>query len=69
MKRFVQFLHLFSDWSALLSFFLGLCVTQKKARQKKEKDTKKAVVQADDLIPFRQFAKKTQTDDNDVSTS
>lgn len=53
----------------MLSFFLGLCVTQKKARQKKEKDTKKAVVQADDLIPFRQFAKKTQTDDNDVSTS
>ena len=41
---------------------------QKKARQKKEKDNKKAVIQADDLIAFRQFAKKTQTDDNDVSS-
>ncbi|KAG7558210.1 hypothetical protein FFLO_02863 [Filobasidium floriforme] len=39
---------------------------EKKARQKKEKDNKKAVIQADDLIAFRQFAKKTQTDDNDV---
>jgi len=40
---------------------------QKKAREKKAKDTKKTVIQADDLIPFRQFAKKTQTDGDDVS--
>ncbi|KAG9093773.1 coatomer subunit beta, partial [Ceratobasidium sp. UAMH 11750] len=32
---------------------------EKKAAEKKAKDTKKSAVQADDLITFRQFAKKT----------
>lgn len=40
---------------------------QKKAAEKKEKETKKSVVQCDDLLTFRQFSKKAADDVIDVS--
>lgn len=43
------------------------CETQKKAAEKKEKETKANVVQVDDLLTFRQFSKKTADDAIDVS--
>ena len=39
---------------------------EKKALEKKEKDNKKAVIQPDDLITFRQFAKKNASDMDDL---
>jgi coatomer subunit beta len=42
-------------------------LTQRKTAEKKEKETNKVVVQADDLISFRQFAKKSSADSDDVS--
>lgn len=42
---------------------------QKKALAKREKESKKTVVQADDLIPFRQLSKKSGGDVEDVSGS
>lgn len=41
--------------------------SQKKAAEKKEKETKKSVVQCDDLLTFRQFSKKAADDVIDVS--
>lgn len=40
-------------------------IPQKKAREKKAKETNTAVVQADDLIAFRQFNKKSTGGDID----
>lgn len=39
---------------------------QKKAAEKKEKETKAKVVQVDDLLTFRQFSKKAADDVIDV---
>ena len=39
---------------------------QAKAAEKKEKETKKNVVQVDDLLTFRQFSKKGADDVIDV---
>lgn len=48
----------------------SILMLQKKAAEKKAKDTKKSAVQADDLITFRQFTKKTANDGvDDVSSS
>lgn len=45
-------------------------MVQKKAAEKKAKDTKKSAVQADDLITFRQFTKKSANDGiDDVGVS
>lgn len=41
--------------------------SQKKVAEKKEKETKKSVVQCDDLLTFRQFSKKAADDVIDVS--
>lgn len=41
--------------------------SQKKAAEKNEKETKKSVVQCDDLLTFRQFSKKAADDVIDVS--
>lgn len=42
-------------------------VLQKKVAEKKEKETKKTIVQVDDLLMFRQFSKKGADDVFDVS--
>ena len=42
---------------------------QKKAAEKKEKETKKTIVQCDDLLTFRQFSKKAADDVIDVRNS
>ena len=42
---------------------------QKKAAEKKEKETKKSIVQCDDLLTFRQFSKKAADDVIDVRDS
>ena len=42
---------------------------QKKAAEKKEKETKKTIVQCDDLLTFRQFSKKAADDVIDVRDS
>lgn len=39
---------------------------ERKAREKKAKDVKKVAIQPDDIIPFRQFAKKNQVDAEDL---
>lgn len=41
---------------------------EKKAREKKLKDSKATAIQPDDLISFRQFNKKTGGDVDDVSS-
>lgn len=42
-----------------------VAIEQRKTEEKKEKESKKVVVQADDLISFRHFAKKTNGDEDD----
>ncbi|KAJ9095248.1 hypothetical protein QFC21_005614 [Naganishia friedmannii] len=42
-----------------------VAIEQRKTAEKKEKESKKVVVQADDLISFRHFAKKTNGGDED----
>ncbi len=44
-------------------------LSQKKAAEKKDKDTKMTVVQMDDLLAFRQFSKKGADDVFDISRS
>ena len=39
---------------------------QKKAAEKKEKETKAKIIQVDDLLTFRQFSKKAADDVIDV---
>ncbi len=57
-----EVLHSLSSLVAILSV-----LSQKKAAEKKGKDTKKTVVQVDDLLAFRQFSKKGADDVFDVS--
>jgi coatomer subunit beta len=54
--------------ASLLDWQVLMITLQKKAKEKKEKDNKKTIVQADDLISFRQFAKKALGDSEDVSS-
>ena len=46
---------------------LNILLLQKKAAEKKEQDSKKDVIQCDDLLTFRQFSKKAADDAIDVS--
>ena len=62
LKRFVYS----SDFSGRYDL---TTLEQKKAAEKKEKETKKTIVQCDDLLTFRQFSKKAADDVIDVSKS